>query len=111
MVSLKLLKMMLPVIFLTGVSSCKSPPKDFPEIPQPNLKQVIIDQKYCDKDGLNCVVESSCKEWAVNDQGQWTLVEKHPLKFCHGNLGVTAPELTEIRDFIRKVKQWVKDHE
>lgn len=103
---------MLLLACLTVVStSCKSqPPKDFPKVEVPTLKQPIIEQTFCKQQGGDsvCVVKSICKEWKLNLNEEWVLIANHPVKFCHGIFGVTAPELNAIQTFIRKVRLWLK---
>jgi hypothetical protein len=85
------------MIFLTGVSSCRSVPKDFPAIPEFTIKQTVIGEGQ------------SCREWAIKD-GKWVKIAQHDLSACHGILGVNAREYAEFQDFIRKAQQWAKEH-
>jgi MinD superfamily P-loop ATPase len=88
---------------------CKTAPKDFPAKPIFTLKQSIIEQKFCDGRGA-CEVLSLCREYGLNEQGKYYHIKDHELKFCHGILGVNSAESIEIKDYIRKVSDWVKAH-
>lgn len=104
--SLKRISTILLLTFLTvGASNCQHA-IDFPQLPKHDIYQPIIEQLLCD--GENCEVKSMCKQWSVNEKNEWTLVENHPLKICHGKLAITSDTFIEYRDFYRKMKTWIK---
>lgn len=109
MASLKKLSAMLLLISLTAVSCKSKPPKDFPDIPKPTLKQPVVAQQFCDDSGANCEAKSFCRELGYNEKtDKWFIIKEHELKFCHGIFGVNADEYNLIRKFIRDAKFWIE---
>lgn len=99
---------MLLLTFLTvGASNCQST-KDLPKLPVHDLYQVIVEQKFCDENGENCEIKSICKQWSVNQKGEWTLIENHPLKVCHGKFGLHSDAIADYFDYYRNMKSWIK---
>ncbi len=112
---LKLISLILPLTFLTGVASCSH--KDHPEAPvfyYPTMKQVIIDQKFCagppGKPQEPCEIKSICREWTyVQGRNEWIFYKNHPLKYCHGNFSITSSEYNSLTEYVDKMKAYIKE--
>ena len=92
------------------VSSCLTK-GDVPPLPQPNKFQPIIEQILCDDSGKNCTLKSMCQEWAIDPAtNKWVLIKSHPLKKCHGIIGVTADGYNQYRDYNRVMTDWIPNH-
>lgn len=95
--------------------SCANLPVDFPKPPSPVLKQTLIDQKVCEPGGGNCRIINECWLWK-HDGREWKKVGSGPLKnpdhekSCHGSFGLSAKELNEGQEFIRRVEAWCRRH-
>jgi len=92
--------------------SCAGLPKDFPQPPKPTLKQTLFEQRLCDKNGQNCKVITACWFWQLDAQGEWVKVGEGPLKnsnperSCHGSFGLSAREINEFKEYVRRVNYW-----
>lgn len=97
-------KYLLLLMCLT-VSGCG----ERPEIPKPPVFQPIVDQLLCDEND-NCERVSLCREYRVNEAGEYKLFQNHPLKTCSGTLGYTSDGFLEISRALRKLKKWMVTH-
>lgn len=99
---------------MAAVVSCKHKdkdlPKDFPKFPAVNVKVPIVEQEFCEPKGSdNCEVKSFCHEMTLNEESnKWESVAKHPLKFCHGIIGVNHDEYNLLWKWYREAKLWVR---
>ena len=88
------------------VSSCKT--TDVPKPPKKPLYQPIIEQTFCDSNGQNCVVKSHCNEFNLNENDEWVLTKKHPLKKCHGIFGVDSGGVNAIQAYADTMATWIR---
>lgn len=93
------------LLILLSFSACKSAPKDFPKVPEFTFKQAIIEQVLCNDQKTDCKVVSVCR---VVDRESGKILAEHPIKFCHGIIGVNSKEFISIKDFIRRAQIWIE---
>jgi len=82
---------------------------DKPEIPKPPIFQPIVDQEICDDSG-SCERINECREFRINEIGNYELFQVHELKTCHGILGHTSDGHLEITNAMRQLKDWMLTH-
>jgi len=98
MTKLKVLKIFLMVVILSGCSEkyLNLPYKE----PVGSYFQPIIDQEFCENEV--CERKTVCREYVLNEKKEFKLVKTHDIKMCHGIIGVNS-------DFYQSIRKWLRD--
>jgi hypothetical protein len=105
--------MLLTILLITALSlsGCKTVDPDMPTVPQVTLFTPIIDQLFCPKGceelACGCERKTFCAQRAVI-KGEWKVVGKHPIKVCHGTIGVKPTDYGKLQNYLRDFRYWHK---
>lgn len=102
---MKLFNQLLMFSTVLILSSCSAPTLNPPVLWVP-----VVDREICDKQKINCSIVNECREFhAVGDNvpPTYAFFASHPLKKCDGVFGVTARSYVDIKDYIRKLKNYI----
>lgn len=103
------IKWTLLLICLTVSSGCKTVAPGAPKFPKVEIRESIVEQIFCDREGKNCTApQSFCRQYLWNEKtNQYEPRQKFALKACNGYIGTNSQGVKDVKSFLRKMQDWI----